>query len=153
MEVRFSTSKALWLDMVFVVGNQGRIVEASDAQWNCGELLDWLTGIVRGDDTVIMNVDREGEIDAVVAHKIDEDRIHLLIQNDLNDDDGGAPYINAVVSRRKLVWEVYAELAKTNLSGSSQGWWRLPEVEAWLNWETCNNTLEITDPVFGRTRI
>ena len=155
IEVRFSATKAIWFDMVFVAGRQGRVVEVSDAMWDAGQLPRWLEAIVDGRRGV-MECDREGIIDEVWSEPVDEDRVRLTISAKWQDDE---IYLDAVVGRRKLVWEVYFELARIDRlfadNGASwrSGWWRVPTVEAWLDWERTGQVIEIHDVVAGRSRL
>lgn len=154
IEVRFATTKSLWLDIVFVAGRQGRVVEVADTVWDVGELLRWLQAIAGGRPAV-MECDREGYIDEVHAVPVDEKRVRLTIREWKGDE----VYLDAVVGRRKLVWEVYYELSRIDRlfadgdAGYRTGWWRLPEVEAWLDWERTGRTLELYDEVAGRSRL
>lgn len=155
IEVRFAATKALWFDMVFVAGRQGRVVEVADTVWDAGELLRWLEAIVGG-RSAAMDCDREGIIDEVRAEPVDETRVRLTIFKKWQEDE---VYLDAVVGRRKLVWEIYYELSRVDGllavgdAAYRAGWWRLPEVEAWLDWERTGRTLEIYDPVAGRSRL
>lgn len=155
IEVRFAATKSLWFDMVFVAGRQGRVVEVADTMWDAGELLRWLEAIVGG-RLAVMECDREGIIDEVRVEPVDEGRVRLTIFEKWQDDE---VYLDAVVGRRKLVWEVYYELSYIDrllAAGNASyrtGWWRLPEIEAWLEWERTGRTLELYDPVAGRSRL
>jgi len=142
IEVRISVAKSMWFDMVFIAGKQGRIVETSHTMWDIGDLFCWLEAIARGDPSAEMQVDREGMIDSVVARFVDEKRVHLVIRDGLNEPD---IFLEAVVSRRKLVWEIYYELQKLALligrhycpekRETDPDWTRLPVVEKWLDWQ------------------
>lgn len=159
VEVRFSITKSLWFDMVFVVGSQGRVVETSDTMWGIGELFQWLEEITQGKDLAVLDIDREGEIDLLKARHLDDRRCHLTISD--FDFDGEQPnfsvYVDAIVSRRKLVWEVYFELQafRTSLAvtyredrmSDNPDWGRLPEVEAWLDWENHTDKYSMKDDV------
>jgi len=161
IEVRFSLSKSLWFDMVFVTGRQGRVVETSDTMWDIGDLFQWLRGIVRGDGEVTMRIDSEGEVDDVRARYIDDKRLHLTIYKGFANDQH--PYLDAVVSRRKLVWEIYYELRKLSLELGNDyrpekritdpDWTRLPEVEEWLDWEKYTNPYSMQDDVTNLERV
>lgn len=156
VEVRFSQSKSLWFDMIFVVGAQGRIVEASHSMWDIGNLFAWLQGIATGEQEVAMHVDREGEIDTVAVRYIDDLRCHLRISDWMyegaeNSNEEVSIFIDAIVSRRKLVWEVYFELMKHSAEigqrKDDQDWARLPVVEEWLEWEKWTNPYSFEDEV------
>lgn len=134
-------TESLWFDLVFVVGTQGRVVETCDTMWHHGHLMDWLEGIVREEACPVLKVDREGEIDRLEARHIDTERVHLVIAD---WEDTAHPFIDAVVSRKRLVWEVYRELQhwSERLKQSCRykehiddkpGWLRLPSVESWLD--------------------
>ncbi len=159
VEVRFSTTKSLWFDMVFVVGCQGRVVETSDTMWDIGELFQWLREIANGKELASLAIDREGEIDLLKARHLDDRRCHLTISEYDYDGDQQhySVYVDAVVLRRKLVWEVYFELQefRTRLAKGRWGdcmednpdWGRLPEVEAWLGWEKHTGRFSMIDDV------
>lgn len=156
IEVRFSRSKSLWFDMIFVVGTQGRIVETSDTMWDIGELYAWLRGIAEGSPSVIMDVDREGYIDTLEVRYIDDLRCHLRISDWVYEGRSGseeepAIFVDAIVSRRKLVWEVYFELmahsAEIGHRRTDKDWARLPIVEEWLEWEKFTNPFSFKDEV------
>ncbi len=155
IEVRFAATKSLWFDMVFIAGRQGRLVEVADTMWDAGELLRWVEAIVAGRPAV-MDCDREGVIDEVRSEPVDDDRVRLTIFKKWQEDE---VYLDAVVGRRKLVWEVYWELADIDRlldrghGDYVRGWWRLPEVEKWLDWERTGRTLELHDPVAKRSRL
>ena len=164
IEIRLSLSKSLWFDMVFVVGNQGRVVETSDSMWDIGELFHWLGGIARGESEVLMSIDREGAIDNVLARYIDEKRLHLTIYDGLNDDIyEEPPFIDAVVSRRKLVWEIYFELRqfalkighhyKVEKNITNPDWTKSTEIEKWLDWEKHTGLFSMKDDLTGLDRI
>lgn len=161
VEIRFSRTKSLWFDMIFIVGTQGRIVESSKAMWNILELFDWLEGIVSGESLVAMNVDREGEIDTVAVRHVDEQRCHLRISDWVFDgaeqsDEGISIFVDAIVSRRKLVWEVYYELkshsADIGWCDSPGEWAGEPAIEKWLDWEKWTNPFSYKDDVTGLER-
>lgn len=152
VEVRFSLSKSLWFDLVFVVGTQGRVVETSDTMWHVGALLDWLRAIVRKDARPVMDVDREGWIDRLEALHVDDDRVRLRIM-DLFDPS--KCFVDAVVSRRKLVWEIYFELMAHRdaiAGGSDPDALSLLAVEAWLDWPRYKDRFSMTDDVTGLER-
>lgn len=141
VEVRFSLTKSLWFDMIFVAGRQGRIVETAHTVWNIGELFDWLKALACGDAVAVMEPDREGQTDLVEAYRVDEKRVRLVIREggaEAGEDD--ALFLDAVVSRRKLAWEVYYELRslapqlgdhyKPEFRQTDPDWTRIPEVEA-----------------------
>lgn len=161
IEVRFARTKSLWFDMIFVVGTQGRIVETSDTMWSIGDLFDWLNGIASGEPFVAMNVDREGEIDTVAVRYIDDLRCHLRISDWMYEgaeesEDEITVFVDAIVSRRKLVWEVYFELmshsADIGSCRTKPDWARLPIVEEWLDWEKWTNPYSLKDEVTGLER-
>ena len=145
--------------MVFVVGSQGRVVETSETMWGIGELFQWLEEIAQGKELAVLDIDREGEVDLLKAWHLDDRHCHLTISD--YDFDGKQPnfsvYVDAVVSRRKLVWEIYFELQafRTPLAGNRQEdwmsdnpeWGRLPEVEAWLDWEKYTGKYSMKDDV------
>lgn len=132
----------MWFDMTFVVGNQGRIVETSDTMWNVGELIHWLEQIFNAADNAAMDVDREGAIDLLEAKYMDEKRLHLRICDSLTPS---MIFIDAVVSRKKLVWEIYSEMQAWALVlgqdrhpkyvKTDPNWLKNPQIEAWLDWE------------------
>lgn len=150
--------------MVFVVGCQGRVVETSDTMWDIGKLNVWLREIVQGKELASLDIDREGEIDLLKARYLDERRCHLTISE--YDFDGDQPnfsiFVDAVVSRRKLVWEIYFELQQFRTSLGNDGrlkwmkdepdWACLPDVEAWLNWEKYTGKYSMKDDVTGLER-
>lgn len=154
IEVRFAATKSLWFDMVFIAGRQGRLVEVADTMWDAGELLRWVAAIVAGRPAV-MECDREGVIDEVRSEPVDEDRVRLTI----SEWQGDEVYLDAVVGRQKLVWEIYWELANIDRlldrghGDYVRGWWRLPEAEKWLDWGRTGRSLELYDPVAGQSRL
>jgi len=164
IEVRFSTTKSLWFDMVFVVGCQGRVVETSDTMWDIGEVFQWLREIAQGKELAVLDIDCEGEIDLLKARHLDDRRCHLTISEYDYDGDqqNYAVYVDAVVSRRKLVWEVYFELQefRTRLAKGRRydflednpNWGCLPEVEAWLDWDKHTGKYSMKDDVIGLER-
>ncbi len=160
VEVRFSTTKSLWFDMVFVVGCQGRVVETSDTMWNIGELFQWLREIAQGKELAILDIDREGEIDLLKVRHLDDRRCHLTISDYDYDGDqmNFSVYVDAIVSRRKLVWEIYFELQafrtllakkrREDLIRDNPDWGRLPEVESWLDWDKHTGKYSMDDDVY-----
>ena len=158
IEVRFSFSKSLWFDMIFVAGRQGRVVETSEL-WNIGDLFKWLEAISRGESHVEMEIDREGLMDTVEALYIDENRVHLIIRDKF---EGDIPFLEAVVSRKKLVWEIYYELREFSQKigyhydpekrAIDPEWAHLPGVEEWLDWEKYTNPYSMKDDVTGLER-
>lgn len=128
IEVRFAAIKSLWLDMVFIAGRQGRLVEVADTMWDAGELLRWVAAIVAGRPAV-MECDREGVIDEVRSEPVDEERVRLTIREWQGDD---------------VYWELanIDRLLDRGHGDYVRGWWRLPEVEKWLDWERTGRSLE-----------
>ncbi|WP_321393967.1 hypothetical protein [Emcibacter sp.] len=167
VEVRIAPPgyKTLYFDMVFVVGTQGRIVETSDTMWDIGRLEKWLQEVAEGKPVAEMEVDREGAIDTLKVTKIDELRCHLLIYDPIPENDAkpGDPldvFVDAIISRKKLVWEIYFEMQKwaqvlrdnnRHFAGESESdpdWLKIPFVEEWLDWENCKTYFndDICDP-------
>lgn len=159
IEVRISMTKSLWFDLIFVVGTQGRIVETSTTEWNIGELRTWLGGIIRQSPCPILEIDREGVIDCVEARHVDDERVHLRIFDYFERD---VIYIDAVVSRKKLVWEIYYELKMLSkyienfyIPQSDSGapaWLALDDVEKWLDWPRHSGPFSMRDTVSGVCR-
>ena len=167
VEVRFAPPgyKTLYFDMVFVVGTQGRIVETSDTMWDINRLETWINEIAEGKLIAEMDVDREGAIDTLRVTKIDELRCHFQIFDHFSaeryqPDKPLEVFVDAIVSRKKLVWEIYFEMQKwaqilrennrhfVGESESDPNWLKNPLVEEWLNWDKCKTGLydDICDP-------
>lgn len=166
VQVRISMSKSLWFDLVFVVGAQGRIVETSDTMWNMGKLTRWLEDIVQEKPCPVLEVDREGAIDQLEAQHIDKERVHLRIFDGLIPEDElhvSDHFVNAIVSRKKLIWEIYFELMtwseklgfhyRPERSVSDRDWLKLPMVEDWLDWPNHTNPYSMDDRVSGIDRV
>lgn len=161
IEVRICTGKALWFDMVFVVGTQGRIVEAAEGTWYGPGVREWMTDIAQQVPYTRMDVDREGSVDTLECYGIDDLRVRLVIR----DDESACPYVDAVVSRRKLLWELYHDLQSQALRIYQASYRDLnytPErakvifrsaiVEQAIDWPNTRKTLVITDDVTGLER-
>lgn len=143
---------AIWFYMTFRADGQVRVVETSDTMWDIGSLLQWLEDIVAGNDEARLDVDREGQIDTLLAIPVDGRTVRLVIRDDLNDCED-LIYLDAAVDRRELVAKTYEGLLRFIKSAGlvGRGGWshengepvhhettdlgslNSKKVEAWLN--------------------
>lgn len=100
---------AIWFYVTFRAGGQVRVVETSDTMWDIGSLVLWLENIVAGNEEARLDVDREGQIDTLLAIPVDARTVRLVIRDDLNDCED-LIYLDAVVDRRELVEKTYKGL-------------------------------------------
>lgn len=159
IEVRISLTKSTWFDIVVVAGTQGRIVETSDTMWDIGQLRRWLEEIVAEKPNAVLEIDREGEIDVLQARHVDAERVRLTISD---WPLPGCVFVDAVVSRRKLVWEIYYELKELSLelgrhfrpewAQSDPDWLCMPAIEQWLDWSKHSGPFSMVDKVAGMQR-
>ena len=147
IRVRFTTSKSLWFDMIFVAGNKACVTETAPVTWSEDDLMKWLRDLANGAERCQMEPDNEGLVHTVETIRLDEKRVSLRIYDPYEFEDGDPSneptfFLEAVVSRRKLVWETYSELKKVasyfRLAhpelGHRPDWEHIPEVEDWLDW-------------------
>jgi hypothetical protein len=168
IEVRHSVNEDNFFSLIFIAGNQGRIVEANDTVTdNYGGLERFLGDLISEKPYSYIEIDRLGCQDHILIRKLDTTRVLLQIYEPVETYGEGSTNLNstifleAIVGYRKLVWELYTSFCHLAIDTCTHGltyksvdqskvdWRKIHEVHGWLGFEKQSNHHSYPDDLFG----
>ena len=152
VKVRLSIEKSCYFSLVFIAGNQARIVEVNEELTdNINALKGFLNDLISDKSEAYIEVDGLYMVTCIDVCKLDHQHILLRVfeldykaVEPFEGDRGPRVFIEAKVELKRLVWELYTSFCKLPPMATGAGfsyypkhgnkdWCKMPEVEAWLN--------------------